>query len=90
MKLGKRALGTAIAAAVLTMAGPALAAWEPSKPVEFVVPAGTGGAAPSGEGGCPSLSGRGKRRPAAAAQCEKAGFSAAPLPIALQHLPAKC
>jgi putative tricarboxylic transport membrane protein len=45
MKLGKLALGTSIAAAVLTMAGPALAAWEPTKPVEFIVPAGTGGGA---------------------------------------------
>ena len=45
MKLGKRAFGTSIAAAVLTMAGPALAAWEPTKPVEFVIPAGTGGGA---------------------------------------------
>src|SRR6478609_2041168 len=33
------------AAAALLMAGPALAAWEPTKPVEFVVPAGTGGGA---------------------------------------------
>ncbi len=32
------------AAAALALAGPALA-WEPSKPVEFVVPAGTGGGA---------------------------------------------
>lgn len=35
----------AIATTVLTAAAPALAAWEPSKPVEFVVPAGTGGGA---------------------------------------------
>src|SRR5436190_1072605 len=33
------------AAAALLMATPALAAWEPTKPVEFVVPAGTGGGA---------------------------------------------
>jgi len=31
--------------ACLSTAAPALAAWEPSKPVEFVVPAGTGGGA---------------------------------------------
>jgi putative tricarboxylic transport membrane protein len=35
----------AIAAAALAMAAPAQAAWEPAKPVEFVVPAGTGGGA---------------------------------------------
>jgi len=35
----------AIAAAMLTVAAPAQAAWEPTKPVEFVVPAGTGGGA---------------------------------------------
>src|SRR6478752_5778897 len=33
------------AASALLMAAPALAAWEPTKPVEFVVPAGTGGGA---------------------------------------------
>jgi tripartite-type tricarboxylate transporter receptor subunit TctC len=33
------------AAAMLTIAAPAHAAWEPTKPVEFVVPAGTGGGA---------------------------------------------
>lgn len=38
------AAGT-IAAAVMALAGPAHAAWEPTKPVEFVVPAGTGGGA---------------------------------------------
>jgi len=38
------ARGLAAAAAGITMAGAALA-WEPSKPVEFVVPAGTGGGA---------------------------------------------
>ena len=45
MKLGKLALGAAIAAAMAALAGPSLAAWEPTKPVEFVVPAGTGGGA---------------------------------------------
>ena len=35
----------ALAAAMLTIAAPAQAAWEPTKPVEFVVPAGTGGGA---------------------------------------------
>lgn len=35
----------AIAAAVLTLGAAAQAAWEPSKPVEFIVPAGTGGGA---------------------------------------------
>ena len=35
----------AAAAALATAQAPALAAWEPSKPVEFVVPAGTGGGA---------------------------------------------
>ena len=35
----------ATAAMALTMAGSAHAAWEPTKPVEFVVPAGTGGGA---------------------------------------------
>jgi putative tricarboxylic transport membrane protein len=34
-----------VAAAAMTMATPAHAAWEPTKPVEFVVPAGTGGGA---------------------------------------------
>ena len=38
------AMGT-VAAAVMAMAGTAQAAWEPTKPVEFVVPAGTGGGA---------------------------------------------
>ena len=35
------------AAAALAMAAatPAMAAWEPTKPVEFVIPAGTGGGA---------------------------------------------
>jgi len=35
----------AIALAATTLAAPALAAWEPTKPVEFIVPAGTGGGA---------------------------------------------
>ena len=35
----------AVATAVMALAGPAHAAWEPTKPVEFVVPAGTGGGA---------------------------------------------
>ena len=39
-----RLAGLALAMAALTAATPA-AAWEPSKPVEFVVPAGTGGGA---------------------------------------------
>ncbi len=38
------AASSAIFAAALALAGPATA-WEPSKPVEFVVPAGTGGGA---------------------------------------------
>jgi putative tricarboxylic transport membrane protein len=42
---GKLALGASVAAAMLALAGTAQAAWEPSKPVEFVVPAGTGGGA---------------------------------------------
>ncbi|MCY7318794.1 MAG: tripartite tricarboxylate transporter substrate binding protein [Ramlibacter sp.] len=46
MKSGWSKLATsAVAAAVLALAGPAQAAWEPTKPVEFVVPAGTGGGA---------------------------------------------
>ena len=39
------AVAGAIAALALAMAAPAQAAWEPAKPVEFVVPAGTGGGA---------------------------------------------
>ena len=35
----------ALAAAVLAVAAPAQAAWQPTKPVEFIVPAGTGGGA---------------------------------------------
>jgi putative tricarboxylic transport membrane protein len=46
MKRGiAKAAATAVATAVLAIAGPAHAAWEPTKPVEFVVPAGTGGGA---------------------------------------------
>jgi tripartite-type tricarboxylate transporter receptor subunit TctC len=45
----KLALGAAVAAALVAMAGLARAqtpaAWQPTKPVEFVVPAGTGGGA---------------------------------------------
>ena len=40
----KLAIG-AVAAAAMALAGTAHAAWEPTKPVEFVVPAGTGGGA---------------------------------------------
>ena len=40
-----RSASLALAAAAAVLAGPARAAWEPSKPVEFVVPAGTGGGA---------------------------------------------
>ncbi len=43
---GSAAFATGIAAvAMLGMGAPARAAWEPTKPVEFVVPAGTGGGA---------------------------------------------
>ena len=46
MNPGRLALGASIAAAAaMAFASPALAAWEPSKPVEFIVPAGTGGGA---------------------------------------------
>src|SRR3989475_12516550 len=38
-------LGAGIACASIAGTGPVLAAWEPTKPVEFVVPAGTGGGA---------------------------------------------
>jgi tripartite-type tricarboxylate transporter receptor subunit TctC len=41
---GKLMVG-AIAAAAMLVSGSALAAWQPTKPVEFVVPAGTGGGA---------------------------------------------
>jgi tripartite-type tricarboxylate transporter receptor subunit TctC len=39
--LGARCAAAALIATGLA-AGPAHAAWEPSKPVEFIVPAGTG------------------------------------------------
>jgi len=42
---GKRLFVAVIAGMFATAALPALAAWEPTKPVEFVVPAGTGGGA---------------------------------------------
>jgi len=42
----RRLLEAALGAIAVALAGaPALAAWEPTKPVEFVVPAGTGGGA---------------------------------------------
>ena len=41
----KAAIAAALAAGVIAAPVPALAAWEPTKPVEFVVPAGTGGGA---------------------------------------------
>jgi putative tricarboxylic transport membrane protein len=47
-RAGKNLAGVAVsafAAAMMAMAAPAQAAWEPAKPVEFVVPAGTGGGA---------------------------------------------
>jgi len=48
-KRGKRGLAQAVvgvfAVAAAVAAAPAFAAWEPAKPVEFVVPAGTGGGA---------------------------------------------
>jgi tripartite-type tricarboxylate transporter receptor subunit TctC len=45
MKATKFAIRAVMAAGAVALAAPALAAWEPSKPVEFVVPAGTGGGA---------------------------------------------
>ena len=45
MNAKRLALGASLAAAGLALAGAAHAAWEPTKPVEFVVPAGTGGGA---------------------------------------------
>ena len=44
MKFARTAFAGLVAAACATLAAPALA-WEPTKPVEFVVPAGTGGGA---------------------------------------------
>ena len=43
--ISKKFTTTVFAAALLAFAVPSQAAWEPSKPVEFVVPAGTGGGA---------------------------------------------
>jgi putative tricarboxylic transport membrane protein len=43
--MSHRYLGAATMACCAIAAMPALAAWEPSKPVEFIVPAGTGGGA---------------------------------------------
>ena len=40
-----RTFAAAAGAAVLLTGGPALAAWEPTRPVEIIVPAGTGGGA---------------------------------------------
>ncbi len=49
LKRGKRGLAQAavgaLAVAACVAAAPVFAAWEPTKPVEFVVPAGTGGGA---------------------------------------------
>ena len=47
IQIGKRGFSRAAicAAASAVAAAPAIAAWEPTKPVEFVVPAGTGGGA---------------------------------------------
>src|SRR6186713_123829 len=39
------ALGALAALSVVGMSAPAIAAWEPVRPVEFIVPAGTGGGA---------------------------------------------
>ena len=39
------AVAAAVCAAALSTAAPGAAAWEPTKPVEFIVPAGTGGGA---------------------------------------------
>ena len=41
----RRTLGALTASTLVAVAPAALAAWEPTKPVEFVVPAGTGGGA---------------------------------------------
>jgi putative tricarboxylic transport membrane protein len=40
-----KAISITVAAAAAVLSAPAHAAWEPTKPVEFVVPAGTGGGA---------------------------------------------
>jgi putative tricarboxylic transport membrane protein len=45
-KITTRGFAAAAGAAVLlSIGGPAIAAWEPTRPVEFIVPAGTGGGA---------------------------------------------
>jgi len=44
-RLYRRALGAAVLCAGVVFAHAALAAWEPTKPVEFIVPAGSGGGA---------------------------------------------
>ncbi len=43
--VGRTAIAVALAAGASLSQGPAFAAWEPTKPVEFVVTAGTGGGA---------------------------------------------
>src|SRR5262245_25582669 len=43
--IATRGFAAAAGAAVLLTGVPALAAWEPTRPVEFIVPAGTGGGA---------------------------------------------
>ena len=50
MQIRSQAIASLLAPAAILAAGvvagaPALAAWEPSKPVEFIIPAGTGGGA---------------------------------------------
>src|SRR5438045_8213159 len=45
MNLRRLAPALLAVAATLVAVGPAAAAWEPTKPIEFVVPAGTGGGA---------------------------------------------
>src|SRR6201986_1994068 len=45
MTLATRGDGPAPGPSVLFAVAPALAAWEPTRPVEFIVPAGTGGGA---------------------------------------------
>jgi putative tricarboxylic transport membrane protein len=45
MRQSLLALGVGTAALVGAMAAPATAAWQPNRPVEFIVPAGTGGGA---------------------------------------------
>ena len=38
-------LALVVVLGLVALAGPAHAAWEPTKPIEFVIPAGTGGGA---------------------------------------------